>query len=224
MVCCSHCHGFEIQFGRKRAERDLAQYKRGGADAVTKLMLAELQKRLPPRCNLLDIGAGIGVINAELARCGVGRVTVVEASPSYLDVARQEVGLRYAQGSAEFVLGDFSLIGAGLTDADVVTLGRVVCCYPDAGSLLQAAARRTRRLLASSYPPNRWDVRIIAVRQNFWRRLRGSEFRTYVHAPNEMDATLEPAGLRRVARKTSSIWVLDVYERFRPAEQAPDNE
>src|SRR5262249_61185879 len=118
MVCCSYCRGFEIQFGRKRAERDLAQYKRGGTDAVTKLMLAELQKRLPPECNLLDIGAGIGVISAELARCGVGSVTVVEASPSYLDVARQELGPRYPQGSAAFVLGDFSVIGANLTHAD----------------------------------------------------------------------------------------------------------
>src|SRR5215471_4728453 len=166
MVCCTHCRGFETQFDRKRAARDLEQYKRSGVDAVTKLMLAELQKRLPQACDLLDIGAGIGVICAELATCGVARVTVVEASPSYLDVARREVGSRYAQGSAQFVLGDISEIAAGLTDADVVTLGRVVCCYPDAASLLQAAAARTRRLLASSYPRNRWDVRIITAVQN----------------------------------------------------------
>src|SRR5215471_5740850 len=183
MVCCTHCRGFETQFDRKRAARDLEQYKRSGVDAVTKLMLAELQKRLPQACDLLDIGAGIGVICAELATCGVARVTVVEASPSYLDVARREVGSRYAQGSAQFVLGDISEIAAGLTDADVVTRG----------------------LLASSYPRNRWDVRIITAVQNLWRRLRGSAFRTYVHAPEEMDATLQRAGLRRVARETTSI-------------------
>jgi len=177
-------------------------------------MLAELQQRLLPKCDLLDIGAGIGVISAELSKCGVAGVTVVEASASYLDVARREVGTRYPEGTAQFILGDFSVIATSLTEADVVTLGRVVCCYPDAKALLEAAAARTRRLLASSYPRDRWDVRIVTAVQNLWRRLRGSAFRTYVHAPGQMDATLERAGLCRVARQTTSIWVIDVYERI----------
>src|SRR5215470_5715992 len=149
MPCCARCQVVEAHFDQKMAERDLRQYKQQGADAVTNLMLEELRIRPLRGCSLLDVGAGIGVISAELAKSGVASVTVVEAAPSYLDAARQEVGQCYPQGSAQFVLGDFSVIAATLADADVVTLGRVVCCYPDSEALLGAAAARTRQWLAS---------------------------------------------------------------------------
>jgi hypothetical protein len=42
----------------------------------------------------------------------------------------------------------------------VVTLDRVVCCYPDAETLLRAAAQRARKLVAFTYPRDRWYVRV----------------------------------------------------------------
>jgi hypothetical protein len=76
-----------------------------------------------------------------------------------------------------FLLGDFAAIAATLCDADVVTLDRVICCYPDAEALLRGAAGRARRLLAFTYPRDRWYMRVSTALQNFWRRLRGNEFR-----------------------------------------------
>jgi hypothetical protein len=43
------------------------------------------------------------------------------------------------------------VIAGTLPDADVVTLDRVVCCYPDPEALLGAAAK-TRQVLAFTYP------------------------------------------------------------------------
>jgi len=213
MSCCAHCCSAQTQFDSKRAGRDLRQYKRRGADAVTQLILAELQQRPLQGSDLLDIGAGIGVIGAELANSGIVKATVVEASPAYLDVARQEVGSRYGAGLSEFVLGDFTSLAATLHDADVVTLGRVVCCYPDAEMLLHGAAARTRKVLAFTYPRDRWFIRAVNIFQNVWRQLRGSAFRTYVHAPKLMQSVVETAGLVRVAQRATSVWMLDVYER-----------
>jgi hypothetical protein len=76
--------------------------------------------------------SGIGVIGAELAGTGLASATLVEASPAYLDVARAEIELRWESRPTRFLLGDFPTIADTLTDADVVTLDRVVCCYPDA--------------------------------------------------------------------------------------------
>jgi hypothetical protein len=152
------------------------------------------------------------VIGAGLADTIAG-VTVVEASPAYLEIARREVGSRYWPRPTKFVLGDFALIAATLPDADVVSLDRVVCCYPDSEALLRGAADRARQLLAFTYPHDRWYVRMMVALENLWRRLTGNRFRAFVHAPHRMDATLEAAGLVRDARRTTFGWVLELYRR-----------
>ena len=185
------CCAAESQFGPKVAERDLQRYRRRGADAVTKLILAQLRRWPLQNKQLLNIGGGIGVIGAELAADGIAGATLVEASPAYLDVAQRELQSCYGSQSTKFLLGDFARIADTLPNADVITLDRVVCCYPDAEALLHRAAARTRQLLAFSYPRNRWYMRIITAFQNVLRRLRGNEFRTFVHSQQQMSAVLE---------------------------------
>ena len=202
-------------FNRKRAERDLRRYRRHGADATTRLMLAELRRWPLEGRRLLDVGGGIGVIGRELAGSGVASATFVEASPSYLEVARREVGLKFGSRPTQFVLGDFALIAGTLPEADVVTLDRVVCCYPDAEALLGAAAARTRQLLAFTYPRDRWYVRALFAVVNLSMRLTGKEFRAFVHAPERMEAVLEAAGLVRKARREMLVWTFDLYRRGR---------
>ena len=212
MTCCNQ-YCAEKQFDGKKAESDLQRYRRRGPDAVTRLMLAELRRWPLQGEDLLDVGSGIGVIGAELADSRLASATLVDASPAYLDVARAEIESRYESRPTRFLLGDFATIADTVTAADVVTLNRVVCCYPDAEALLRGAASRTRRLLAFSYPRDRWYMWVMTALENIWRRLRGSSFRTFVHQPERMAAVLEAAGLVRVARQGTFVWVLDVYRR-----------
>jgi 2-polyprenyl-3-methyl-5-hydroxy-6-metoxy-1,4-benzoquinol methylase len=213
MVCCTRYCAAETQFDRKVAERDLQRYRRRGADAITKLMLTELRSWPLQGGDLLDVGGGIGIISMELADAGVATATVVEASPAYLEVARHEVGSRYGSRPTQFVLGDFAVVAPTLAAADVVTLDRVVCCYPDAEVLLRCVAARARRLVAFSYPRDRWYMRTLTAVQNFWRRLKGNAFRTFVHPSRRMAALLEAAGFVRAARRGTAVWVLDIYHR-----------
>lgn len=214
MGCCSGYCAAEEQFGSKRAERDLRRYRRrGGADKITRLMLAELGRWPLAGRNVLDVGGGIGVIIAELADTHVASAAMVEASPAYLEVARHEVGLKYGSRPIQFVHGDFAVIAGTLPDADVVTLNRVVCCYPDAEALLVAAATRTRQVLAFTYPRDRWYVRTLFVLVNFWMRLTGKKFRAFVHAPKRMAAVLESSGMVRDTQRKTLLWMLDLYHR-----------
>jgi len=185
----------------------------GGADPITQYMLPELRRWPLQGADLLDIGGGIGVISMELARNGAASATLVEVSPAYLEVARHEVGSRYGSRPTQFLLGDFTGIAATLKDADVVTLDRVVCCYPDAEALLRSAGARARRLLAFTYPRDRWYMRTSMALQNFWRRFRGRAFRTFVHPPQRMGSVLEAAGLVRAARHETRVWVLELFHR-----------
>jgi magnesium-protoporphyrin O-methyltransferase len=176
-------------------------------------MLAELRRWPLEGRHLLDVGGGIGVIGRELAGSGVASATIVEAAPAYLEVAQREAGSQYGSRPTQFILGDFAVIAGTLPDADVVTLDRVVCCYPDADALLVAAAARTRQVLAFTYPRDRWYVRTMFALANFWLRLTGKKFRAFVHAPERMAAVLEASGLVRSTQSKTLVWMLSVYHR-----------
>ncbi len=213
MVCCTGYCAAEERFNHKVAERDLRRYRRRGPNDTTRLMLAELRRWPLERRRLLDLGGGIGVIAWELAGSGVASATMVEASPAYLEVARREAGSRYGSRPTQFILGDFAVIAGTLSDADVVTLDRVVCCYPDAEALLRQAAGRARQLLAFTYPRDRWHVRTGFALINFLLRLTGKKFRAFVHAPERMAAVLEASGLVRATQRKTLVWMLDLYHR-----------
>jgi hypothetical protein len=131
----------------------------------------------------------------------------------FIWMSRAEIESRYESRPTRFLLGNFATVADTLTDAEVVTLDRVVSCYPDAEALLHGAASRTADCSRSATPAIVRTCGLLTALQNFWRRLRGSPFRTFVHPPERMGAVLEAAGLVRVARQGTFIWVLDLYRR-----------
>jgi 2-polyprenyl-3-methyl-5-hydroxy-6-metoxy-1,4-benzoquinol methylase len=213
MACCTGYCAAETQFDGKRAKQDVRRYQRRGADVTTRLLLEELRRQPMEGRRLLDIGGGIGVISAELADTGIASVTMVESSPAYLAVARRELESKYGSRPTQFILGDFAAIADTLPNADVVTLDRVVCCYPDGEALLREAAGQARQLLAFTYPRDRWYVRMMIALENFGRRVRGNKFRSFVHPSQRMDLVLEAAGLARAARRGTLVWAFELYRR-----------
>jgi len=103
--CMQYCAA-EAKFNHKVAQRDLRRYHRRGADATTRLLLAELRRWPLQDTSVLDIGGGIVVIGMELADNGVSSATVVEASPAYFDVSRSEMESRCGPRPIRFVVGD----------------------------------------------------------------------------------------------------------------------
>ena len=213
MSCCARYCVAETQFDPKVAERDLRRYQRHGPDASTRMLLAELRRWPLQGLRLLDVGSGIGAIAMELAGAGLTAVTLADASPAYLEAARRQVGPLYASRSAQFILGDFAANASTLPDADVVTLDRVVCCYPHVDALLQAASMRARQLVAFTYHPDRWYLRAAVALENFSYRVRSNPFRAFVHSPERMALVLGVAGFVRTARRETFPWALDLYRR-----------
>jgi Methyltransferase small domain len=213
MQCCTRYCAAEAKFNGKVAQRDLRRYQRRGPDASTRLLLAELRRWPLQDASVLDIGGGIGVIGMELADSGVGSLIVVEASPAYFDVSRSELESRFGSRPTKFVVGDFVAVAPSLADADIVSLDRVVCCYPNTEDLLRSAAQRARQFVALTYPRDRWYVRALVKLENAWQQLRGSSFRAFVHAPDRMQTLLEHAGLVRAAQRGTAFWMFDLYRR-----------
>jgi 2-polyprenyl-3-methyl-5-hydroxy-6-metoxy-1,4-benzoquinol methylase len=213
MTCCTGPCAAAAHFNPKRAERDLRRYQRRGPDATTRILLSELRGWPLKGLHLLDVGGGIGVIAVELAGAGLASVTLADASAGYLQAARRHVASRDASVPAQFILGDFAATSDSLPDADIVTLDRVVCCYPDVEALLRGAAARARRMVAFTYPRDRWYVNASIVLENSWYRMRQDAFRAFVHSPERMASVLESAGFARAARHSTLVWALDLYCR-----------
>jgi len=200
-------------FNPKKAERDRRRYQRRGPDATTRILLSELRRCPLQGFHLLDVGGGIGVIAVELAGAGLASVTLADASAGYLEAARRHLASGNASLPAQFILGDFAATADSLPDADIVTLDRVVCCYPDVEALLRGAAARARRMVAFTYPRDTWYVQASVMLENSWYWLRQDGFRAFVHSPERMASVLQASGFVRAARHATLQWAFDLYSR-----------
>ena len=91
-------------------------------------------------------------------------------------------------------------------------LTRVVCCYPDYERLL-GAADHAERLLVFSYPRRNAISRLLIGLQNLIFKLRGKEFRAFVHAPDAMFGVLEERGLRLAYVHQPVVWQVAGFAR-----------
>src|SRR5437870_10396923 len=143
MSCCSHCTASALIFDPKRAEKDRARYHRRGPDPTTKLILDQLRPITRRGNTLLDVGGGIGVIGLELQRSGLREIVLVDAAASSLSVAERLFANAGSSAELRVLPGDFVDLSTPLK-ADIVTMDRVVCCYPDYVALLERAAASAR--------------------------------------------------------------------------------
>ena len=151
----------------------------------------------------------------ELLETGVQRGTAVDASSAFLDAAREEAARRGIAHRIEWRHGDFVAVAAGLPVADVVTLDRVVCCYPAIEDLLAESASHARRCLAISYPLEHSSIRAVISIQNFARRLMGNDFEVFVHSVSRMEEIVRRAGFTLAHRRGRWVWGADIYIRDR---------
>lgn len=207
------CEITDQAFPEADAREDLRDYSRHGPAEQTRELLAAIRSYGLKDATLLDIGGGIGVIYHELLGDVVQKATHVDASSAYLRTARAEAERRGHVQHVEFIHADFTTIASDLPPADIVTLDRVVCCYPDFRGLLRSAAGRTGRLLAMTYPRETWYMRMVLGSENWLKRLRKAPFRVFLHPVREMERLLEGEGLRRIFRKQFLVWEMAAYAR-----------
>jgi hypothetical protein len=180
-TCCAR--GYEKFFGARTARRDGRRYRRKGLDKTAKLIVDELARREVADATALEIGGGIGAIGLELLKLGAARVTIVELSHGYDEEAKALLAESGLEGRVDRLHGDFVASESDIPPADAVVLHRVVCCYPDPDALVGAAARHAQRLLALSFPRDKWWIRAGSRLANmFFRRVGWIE--SFVH-PHE---------------------------------------
>lgn len=210
--CCSTGAYGEF-FDEKLARRDAEGYRKRGLKGAGKRLVELIAARGVDGANVLEVGGGIGALQLELLQRGAAHTTNAELSPAYEGEAVSLLEERSLTQRVDRRIVDIAKDPDAVPAADVVLLHRVVCCYPDYERLLDAAARKAGRLLAFSFPPDLAVARAAIFVLNLWPRLRGCDFRSYVHPESEMLAAVERNGFRIVSRERSGVWRIALLER-----------
>src|SRR5262245_28013827 len=156
MPCC-HGQDFDGMFDAGRARKDLRTYTKRGVRGPTRRLLdailSSLRERGTASFTHLDIGGGVGVLQHELARDGAVHTTAVDASRPYLEVLRQAATERGYETRQTRIEGDFTEVVDRVEPATVVTLDKVICCYPDMVTLVRPPPARPPSSTGMSAPP-----------------------------------------------------------------------
>jgi magnesium-protoporphyrin O-methyltransferase len=209
--CCGQ--DFERTFDAREAESDLRSWQEDGLPDSTAELIEALRAAGVEGARLIDIGAGVGMVHLELLASGAVSALDVDASSAYLATARSEAERQGVGDRVTYRHGDVVELAGDLPRADVVTLDRVICCYPDLPALLGAALQPGPRLIGLVHPTDTWWVRASARLLNAlsWLLRRRDDF--YIHRQAEIDRLIGEAGFSQLHRGGSRVWRVAVYGR-----------
>lgn len=206
-VPSSCCSGERLDiFGERGARRELRRYLRRGLGGEARLLAAWAEEGGLDGATVLEVGGGIGQVQAELVRRGAARGCVVELLAAYEEPARELAQSLGLEARSAFLLADLLEQPEAVEPAEIVVLRRVVCCSPAGPALLGAAAGKARRTLLASYPRDRAAVRVVARLQNGILALVRKRFRVFVHPPAQLERAAARHGLERTRVARGAIW------------------
>jgi magnesium-protoporphyrin O-methyltransferase len=216
MTSCG-CERIESKFDEAYAAEKLELYRRAGPDASTRALLEALLAEDIDGKTLLDIGGGVGAVQHALLKAGVVSVQEVEASAAHVAACREEAEHQGHADLIEHLMGDLGSVAGEVEPADIVTLDRSVCCWPDMPDLSERSAVKARRFLGIVYPRDVWWVRHgWRAYSNVRQVLRRNPMRVYTHRTGDVEAILARHGLERHSYTEVGVWQVVVYAKNRP--------
>ena len=167
---------------------------------------------------MLDVGCGSGDLALAAVARGADEATGFDLGPGAIREARSLASERGLSERTHFEIGDGAEIA--LPRADVVSLNRVLCCYPHVDALLANTLDAAGSVYGFTAPYDRGAIglanRISVKVGNVWYRIRAKKFRgfrAFVHDLRAVDRRIRAAGFEPVRRERRGLWDLAVYAR-----------
>jgi magnesium-protoporphyrin O-methyltransferase len=219
MECCAHCQDSGDIFDDANAKKELRKYRKSGLNKKSGRLLVEgLQSLDVEGASVLDIGGGIGTVPFELFEAGASSATLVEASRPFLEVATDEARRRGLSERMETRFGDVVEMADELHQHDIVTLDRVICCYPDMEALVAASTSLAGRFYGVVYPKNLMVAPLFKAFADGYCRLKQMDFRIHFH--EGVDEEIRSHGFEPFYEVTTWLWRVKLYERMATGEPA----
>lgn len=212
MSRCCYADEYGELFPERQARWTARRFRRRGLRGSAK-RLADMVAATGIRdATILEVGGGVGEIQASLLSAGAARAVNVELSPHWEASAQALIDDLGLAGRVDRRVGDFVDLAGELPRADVVVLHRVLCCYPDWQAMLGAGLDRAGRVIGFTVPVDRWRTRAVIALGNAVFRLRKRAFRAYVHPLDELVAALRRAGAEVRSDHAGLVWRTVVAE------------
>jgi hypothetical protein len=208
-VECCRAGPCEEIFKPRTARRSLERFRKKGLGKLERQMVASVSSS----GRVLEIGGGIGALQAELLHRGAERGEIVELVSAWEPYARDLARERGLEERTSFRVADVLDDPDAVEPADVVVLNRVVCCSPDGVELARKATGLTRRSLVMSFPRDSFWMRAGLGLFNLAVRIGGGSFRVFVHSPAALAAAAEMEGLRRSGGGRGAMWEYASFQR-----------
>ena len=205
---------YDALFDDRDAQRQLDDYRRNGPARHTQRLLDAIVAEGVAGATLLDIGGGIGAIQHELLAAGAATSVDVDFSRPYLAAARIEAERRGLAERESHRYGNFVDVANEVEAADVVTLDRVICCYPDMRALVGSSVAHARKVYGLVFPVDRWWIRLGAAMVNAVLRVTRQGYRVHVHRTADVDALVRSGGFEPRTHERGLIWQSLVYRRL----------
>jgi len=202
-------------FKPRKARATLRRYRKKGLDDLERQMVSSASAQPLTGARVLEIGGGIGTIQAELLAAGASSGEVVELVSAYEPYARELARDKGLEGRSTFRIADVLEHPDAAAPADIVVLNRVVCCSPEGIRLTAIGARLAGRMLLVIYPRDRAVVRLVMSCMNGVFHLMGLSFRTFLHAPSSLYAAALDEGLSVAETSRTFVWEFTAFRRGR---------
>ena len=211
-MVCTQCQEIEKIFDEENAIDELESYHEKGPRRSTGFLIEALQSEAKSGMTLLDIGGGIGAIQLELLKNGIRQSTAVEASTAYFRLGQKEARRLGYDDRIAYYHGDYTVLAEEINGADIITLDRVICCYPDMEKLVGISSSKAAKLYGAVFPRDAWWLKIGAkIMLPFVRLFTRSVFTYYVHSNAEIDSIIRSNGFELLFSRISGIWKIVLY-------------
>jgi 2-polyprenyl-3-methyl-5-hydroxy-6-metoxy-1,4-benzoquinol methylase len=210
--CCGHNQstGRLFSFMARRLGK---RYRKKGFTDTQRQMVEGLRREGFQGASLLEIGSGVGFLHQSLLREGAGQATGVDLAPKMLKEARRFAAEAGLSERTRYIDGDFVALADDIEAADITILDKVICCYPDADGLVHKSLAHTNRAIALTYPRVRLMTRIGSMLTAVMMWMIRSDYRNYLHDPEQVQAWIEEAGFRKDYENQNTVWLTQVYAR-----------
>lgn len=210
--CCPHsCDAgrFFSLFARRYRRR----FQKKGFEPSQKQLIAGIRQTGLEDVTLLEIGCGVGYLHQSLLEVGAARAVGIDLSDRMLEQARELAKERGLETRTDYRRGDFVDMDDDIASSDVVILDKVICCYPDWLTLVDKSLAKSKRVYAFTIPRDRWFVRFGVAVTAVGMKLLRSQFRSYVHDPEQIEARITSRGFTKRYENQTAIWRTQVYAR-----------
>lgn len=210
--CCPHSKsGGRIFSFFARSYRK--RFSKKGFEPSQQQLIEGLRQAGFNNASLLEVGSGVGYMHQILLEQGANNAVGIDLAPDMLKEAQTWADEKSLTERVQYIQGDFIELLDHVDPAEVTILDKVVCCYPHAELLVNSSTAKTKRVYALTYPRNRWFTKVAIEIMALFLKLSGSDFRAFVHNPNDIENWVIQAGFKKTYQEQTFIWVSQIYEK-----------